>query len=280
MRVRELGDGEPAYTVIAGMHGDEPCGLAAIEALRAAESALQEPVRVVTANEPAVERSVRYLDTDLNRAFPGDPAGDAYEQRLAAELLDVVAGTTVLDLHSTRSCREPFAVVVDDHWELATATGTPHVVEAGFIGGGLLEYVDGVAVECGRLGTPTAAVNAVRITGRLLAAVGALERPAVLEPPNASEDSPARDGSGHTLPPVGREPTGYRIDGVVSGAALEFVGENFRAVDADETFARRDGAPVTADEPFVPVLMSTDGYADKLGYRASRLGSLSDCHAD
>lgn len=270
MRVEDLGSGEPRYAVIAGVHGDEPCGLRAIEAVRAASDALREPVRLVTANEPAIERSVRYLETDLNRAFPGDPEGDRYETRLAAELLDAVRGTTVLDLHSTRSCREPFTVV-DGDWRLADATGTAHVVDAAFIGGGLLAHVDGVAVECGRLGTAAAAGNAVRITGRFLSAVGALDAPDVLESAVAS----AAAEPGHELPIAGREPTCYRIDGVIEGSELAFRGVNFQAVEPGEQFASRGGEPVVADESFVPVLMSTDGYADKLGYRAQRLGSLS-----
>lgn len=272
MRRETLGGEDADYTVIAAIHGDEPCGLRAVEALRANESALREPVQVVVANERALDRGVRYVSADLNRSFPGDPTAEAEERRLAAEVLAAVSDTMVLDLHSTRSCAEPFAVMVGDQTQLAAATGTAHVVEASYVGGGLLAHAAGVAVECGRLGTTAAAGNAVRVTGRFLAAVGALDSPAAV-----TDDLPDPDPD-HPLPVVGERftPTCYRIDGEVAGTGYEFRGENFRRVERGETFAVRDEHPVTADEPFYPVLMSTDGYDDKLGYRASRLGPLDE----
>lgn len=274
MRRETLGDGKPSYTVIAGIHGDEPCGLRAIEALRANRAALAEPVQVIVANERALDRGVRYLTADLNRVFPGDRSADTHERRLAADLLAAVGETTVLDLHSTRSCAEPFAVMVGDRRRLAAATGTAHVVEASYVGGGLLSHADGVAVECGRLGTDAAAGNAVRVTARFLAAVGVLGAPETI-----TADLPAPDPD-HELPDPDTEPVCYQIDGEVAGRGYEFRGENFRRVEAGEQFADRNGQPVVADEPFYPVLMSTHGYDDKLGYRADRLGPFSAIDGD
>lgn len=276
MRIYDLGDGEPDYSVVACLHGDETCGLRAVEHLRTYRGELQDPLRLVVANERALDVSERAIDTDLNRAFVGDPEGEAYEERLAVEVYDAVRDTTVLDLHSTVSTEEPFTIVVDatEHaLDLAAASGTDHVVEAGYIGGGLLLHVDGVAVECGLKGSDAAAGNAVRIVARFLAAAELLDRPEDV----LADDLPAPT-PGHELPAKtpATPPTMYRIDGEIGDAGDEFDGENFVRVAAGERFGSRNGSPLTADDEFYPVLMSSDGYDEKLGFRAEQIGSLPE----
>ncbi|MFB6176388.1 MAG: succinylglutamate desuccinylase/aspartoacylase family protein, partial [Halobaculum sp.] len=221
MRIYDLGDGEPEYSVVACLHGDETCGLRAVEHLRRRRDELREPLRLVVANERAVDAGVRAVDTDLNRAFPGDPDGETHEERLAVEVLDAV-----LDLHSTVSSEEPFTIVVDATeraLDLAAASGTDHVVDASYVGGGLLSHVDGVAVECGLKQTNAAAGNAVRIVARFLDTAGVIDGAENL----LTEDLPAAT-PGHELPArtPAEPPTVYRIDGEVGERGDEFDGEN------------------------------------------------------
>jgi hypothetical protein len=274
VRVYDLGEGDPSYAVVACLHGDEPCGRRAVEFLQDRAPALAEPLRLVVANERAVAAGRRSVDEDLNRAFPGDPDGDTHESRLAAEVLAAVEGTTVLDLHSTVSGPEPFAVVgrtTDRSLALAAATGTDHAVDAGYLGGGLLAHVDGVAVECGLKGSDAAAGVAVRVLARFLTAAELLPSPAALL--SGTDTVPAAP-AGHRLPDRDTTPELFRIVGEAGRPGDAFTGENFERVAAGEAFARRDGEPVRADEPFYPVLMSTEGYDDKLGFRAVREGRL------
>jgi hypothetical protein len=276
VRIHDLGDGEPEYAVVACLHGDETCGLRAVEHVRDLAPELREPLRLVVANEEAIDAEMRCLDEDLNRAFPGEKDGDTHESRLAVEVLDAVAGKTVLDLHSTVSSAEPFAIVVDATQralDLAGATGTDHVVDASYVGGGLLDHVDGVAVECGIRGTDAAAGNAIRIVARFLTAAELIDDPAEL----LTDDVPA-GAPGHELPDRSPDtpPEVLRIDGEAEGAGFEFCGENFVRVAAGETFAVSDDAELTAEEAFYPVLMSTDGYDDMVGFTATRLGALPD----
>lgn len=66
---------------------------------------------IILANTAAMARNERFIDQDLNRAFPGDPRGDV-EQRLAAELMDITAGYDyVLDVHTTTSPMTGVAIV-------------------------------------------------------------------------------------------------------------------------------------------------------------------------
>jgi len=278
VRVHDIGDGEPAHAVVACLHGDEPCGLRAVDYVRDHQTALAGPLRLVVGNERALAADSRSVDEDLNRTFPGDRTSDSHESRLAAELLDALDGLTVLDLHSTVSSAEPFAVVgtpTDRSLALAAAAGTDNVVDASYLGGGLLAHVDGVAVECGRQGSTAAGGVAVRVTARFLAAAGLLGAPGDLlaAADTVPEFVPTAE-PGHHLPVRETPPTLFRIVEPAGEPGDVFVGENFVRVAAGEPFARRDGEPVAAREPFYPVLMSTDGYADKLGYRAIRVGRL------
>jgi Succinylglutamate desuccinylase len=79
MKVYELGEGTPEVAVVGGIHGDEPCGPLAIKRLLAEELTVERPVKLIIANEEALEAGQRYLEADLNRVFPGDPNADAHE---------------------------------------------------------------------------------------------------------------------------------------------------------------------------------------------------------
>ncbi|WP_435155190.1 succinylglutamate desuccinylase [Haladaptatus sp. DFWS20] len=256
MRVEIAGDGTPELAAVACLHGNEICGKTAIERVLAENPDVERPVCFVIANEEAIAEHVRCIDEDLNRAFPGDPDGNTHESRLAAEMLPHVRDCAVLDLHSTRSHPKPFGLIAqlnERTKRLACATGTSRVVDVSYIAGGLIDHVDGVAVECGLRGTEQAERNAERILRNFLGVMGALD----------------------TLSEAG-DPELYRIFDVVEGAGYEFVGENFVRVETGTVFARRDDEELRADQSFYPVLMSTDGYKDILGFQAERVGKLSD----
>ena len=111
MEVFEVGEGTPEIAVVGGIHGDEPCGVRAVERLLADDEEFERSVKLIIANEEALEVGERYVERDLNRAFPGDPDGDTHEGRLAHRLQQELTGCTTLAIHSTQSYAEPFAVI-------------------------------------------------------------------------------------------------------------------------------------------------------------------------
>lgn len=259
MRIERLGDGPPEVAIVAGIHGDEPCGVAAVERLLSADLAVRRPVALVVANEPALEAGERYLEADLNRSFPGDPDGDADEERLAAELTAVLDGCETLAIHSTRSTADPFAVVAElDEWSrrIVPALSAVALVETGAtVEGRLFAAVDRlIEVEAGHQGSAGAAENAYRLVLDFLVATGVLP------------------GT-----PVRRELPVYRIRDRIEKApadSYEVFADNFRLVPAGDTYASVDGQPLTAEEPFYPVLLSADGYESLFGYTAELSGRL------
>jgi hypothetical protein len=253
MHVETLGDGHPAYTIVACVHGDETCGWHAFNRLKASDRSLNEPVKFVLANERAFKLGFRFCDTDLNRVMPGDAASDKHEERLAARLHRELRDTTVLDFHSTESRGCPFAIVTGKDaasQQLARSTGLDRVVDVSYLGGGVTRDVTGVAIECGYYDDEDAATMAHRILLHFLAAEDVIDSPAAPSDPDL-----------------------FEVTGEAKGKGFTFVGENFRRVEAGEVFAKKDGTVRRAETPFVPVLMSTHGYEKRIGFKAQRARS-------
>ncbi len=251
MHVETLGKGNPAYTIVACVHGDETCGWHAVNRLKASDVALTAPVKFVVANERAFRLGRRFCDVDLNRVGRGDPRSERHEERLAARLRHELEGTAVLDVHATESRGCPYAIVTggdEASYRLAQSTGLDRVVDASYLDGGVTRDVTGVAVECGYYDDEDAATMAHRILLHFLAVEGLIDR-------EASRSTP----------------TVYEIVGEAEGRGFTFAADNFRRVEAGEVFARKDGAVRRAEVPFYPVLMSTHGYVNRIGFKARKV---------
>lgn len=266
MRVYQLGDGVPEVAVVGAIHGDEPCGADAIEQIVAEEPDVDRPVKLIVANEEALEREIRYVDEDLNRVFPGDPDGDTHERRLAHALNSEISDCTTLSLHSTQSYGEPFALV--ETVDAIARSICPHlpieaVVEAvEFVEGRLIQSAHTIEVECGFQGSEEAATNAYWVVQSFLATTG------VIDPPMAES---TLDAGNRAAVPV------FRLRDVipkVDARSYEIDATNFERVEAGERFATADGKEIRAEEPFYPVLMSAYGYEDVFGYVAEKVGDL------
>ncbi|MFC7177644.1 succinylglutamate desuccinylase/aspartoacylase domain-containing protein [Halosegnis marinus] len=265
MRVEQLGEGEPDLAIVGSIHGDEPCGARAVERLLLEAPDVSRPVKLVVANEEALERNVRYVEEDLNRAFPGAPDADTHEGRLAHELLAELRGCTVLSMHSTQSYDRPFALSTDTD-ALARAVvphlGVDALVQTGeFAEGRLIDFIDVVEVECGYQGSDEAAENAYRLCREFLGAVGAL-----------GEASPER-----TDIPVFR--LERQLPKPVGATEYETYAENFERVAEGDRYARADDEEFVAERPFYPILLSAYGYENVFGYAGSLVGRLDD-HAE
>jgi len=251
MRVEKLGEGEPEYAVIGSIHGDEPCGKKAIERFLSEDWEVEKPVKFIIANEKALEKNKRYLETDLNRSFPGDPESELHEERLAAEIMEEVDGLRVLDLHSTRSYPKPFATLSslnEGIKSLCKSAGVENAVYFPESNGTLNGQTESVIVEAGYQQSDQAAENSYSVLVNFLAAEGVIDAEYELS-----------------------EPEFYRYYGTVEGSGYKFLAENFQKVEKGEVFAENGEEELKAEEDFYPVLMSTDGYEDIVGYKAEEM---------
>ena len=261
MRVETLGEGEPEVAVVGAIHGDEPCGSVAVESLADADPAVERPVKLIVANERALEAGDRYVDEDLNRAFPGGPDADTHEGRLAHELLAELRGCEILSLHSTRSYAAPFALVdeMDGHARsVCPYLSVEAVVEtAQYSEGRLIAYPDVVELECDLQRSAVAAENAKSLVREFLVAAGVL----------------AGDGERPRHHPL----SVFRLDQRIpkeTADGYEVLVENFERVAEDERFAAADGEPLRAERPFYPILLSAYGYENVFGYAGDLVDRL------
>ena len=267
MKIIERGtSGSARVAIVGGLHGDEPAGERIVE--RLAER-LPDPeatdaegvVRLIIANERALEAGVRYTDTDLNRAFPGDRDSDEYERALAPEIMDAVDDMdAVLAIHTSHSVPPPFAIyseLTDSVRRTVTGMPVDYVLDASGLRGTTLDSVipHTVSVEVGHQGSEEAVEVGYEMMLAFLRAHGALDD----EPPTFS---PATIIEG--------------IKEVPKGSGEPQVNyANFEEIPEGEVFASDDEYTHRVDEAgIVPVLASEQGYEDIFGLYGRITGTL------
>jgi len=247
--------GAADVAVVGGVHGDEPAGERIVRRLA---DALPDAgngdgiVRLIVANEPALEAGTRFVDADLNRSFPGDEDSDDYERALAPKLAAELEGIeAVLVIHTSHSAPPPFAIfsrLTDSTRRTVTGMPVEYALDSGNLRSTTLDsVVDGaVSIEAGRQGSEEAVEFGYEAALSFLRAHGALDD----EPPTFTETTVV-EGT-EEVPKGGGEPH------------LNY--GNFEEIPAGEVFASDDVYTHRVEEPgVVPVLASEHGYDDIFG---------------
>jgi predicted deacylase len=184
----------PHVAVTGLVHGDEPCGRAAIGRLLATGV---RPARgrlsLALVNLAAEREARRFLDRDMNRLWRDDwlDADRASREAARARELRPWLATVdrLLDLHTTASVARPFLVLADrpKARAVADAMGWPatqqlmpggcaegrHLIDYGRFGDPA-DPVAALTVECGRHDDPAAGEVALSAALRFLAVTGML----------------------------------------------------------------------------------------------------------
>ena len=265
MRVETIGperaNEAAAVAVVGGIHGDEPCGVRAIERFLAEGpvAAVERPVKLIVANERALDAGTRYVEGDLNRLFPGDPDGDIHEERLAHDLWREIRGCKTLGFHATVSFDEAFGTLANltpEKAQIMRALPLDHAADfTGVVSGRSVNLPDFVNVEAGFQGSDAAADNAYDCLLSYLRVMDAL--------------------------PGGPEPTPtphYRVRETIEkepGTTYRVHVENFERVPTGTAYATTGtGEELVAAADFWPVLLSASGHDALLGYTADRTGEI------
>lgn len=245
------GNGEPELVVVGSLHGDEPAGKNAIQRLLEENHDFRKPVKFIIANEKALEKDERYVDCDLNRSFPGKKNSVHHEDRLAVKITGEIKGKSVLDLHTTHSTEEPFATMedtADDSMDFISSANVENAVYFPEDSGTMIHQAEtGIIVETGPQGTEQAVEDAYKVLRNFLACQGVIDGECKRSDPQLFK----------------------HVETVEED--WKFEAENFQRVEEGEVYATRGTEKLEADEAFYPVLMSTNGYSGKLGYKAEKL---------
>ena len=98
-------------------HGNEVLGLEVVNKLKNIQ-VVNGSIAFHTANELAVKQNRRFIDSDLNRSFPGSISGN-HEQQIASEMMKYIPYFDyVIDIHSTVSDTKDCLIIEDNSSEI------------------------------------------------------------------------------------------------------------------------------------------------------------------
>jgi len=221
--------------IVACVHGNEPYGLEVGKNLPSSCS-------FFIANEKALRENKRFIDTDLNRCFPGKIDGN-HEEYLAYQLTkNLKSFDYVIDLHSTPQNCEMFGILTKPNKEkmrLAKLLGLKRIVIM------TQEYASGKAlidvVECG-ISLEIGPHQSNEISKQALAAINNLTEKREVE--NQVFEI-------------------YEVFCIIRGKISNVCMNNFQEVKKGQSIAvQEDGSQQKATFDFVPVLVGKKAYSD------------------
>ena len=123
----------PSLAFVYCMHGDEVVGKVVADRIRQLPL-LKGKVVFIIANPDAYKQEKRFVESDLNRVFPGTETG-TYEEVLAHGLTKVIAQVDhLIDIHGTTGLTDPYAIVTKYDqvlFDLIRSAGIANVVLMG-----------------------------------------------------------------------------------------------------------------------------------------------------
>lgn len=183
----------PSVVLMAGVHGDEPCGLDAFRELIPDVDIEKGKLTFLLGNRKAIEAGTREYQENLNRIFqPDKNLTDAqkqtYEYKRSREMMPVLAEADIsLDLHSSSTSEtEPFVICEPHSNDIATYLPA-NIVVSGFDElhpTGTDAYVNqqggkGICLECGNHTDASAKKVAIEAVKNLLHMLGMQKRESV-----------------------------------------------------------------------------------------------------
>ncbi len=251
----------PFVGIVGALHGNEPCGLAVLEALQDPEHPIRQGLRfgtlvLIHGNPDATRAGQRHTTggVDLNRVFDFSFVHTvprhawAVEHHRALALRPVVESLdAVLDLHSATLPTDPFAIARAPFVPLARQLGCRHVTygweRPEILSTHMLCSVvsarnrPAIAVECGQHDDPGSVARAFDVTARFLAALG------LLPPMESRPGEPAQVVE--VVHRVAKPGADFRFVRVFRG---------FDRVSRGETIGRGGGVDLVASDDFVVML--------------------------
>ncbi|MCD8494519.1 MAG: succinylglutamate desuccinylase/aspartoacylase family protein [Candidatus Pacebacteria bacterium] len=175
----------PTSVILVGVHGNEPCGVRALEHILPNLTLTRGTVHVLLGNPRAYQKGVRFTEMNLNRAFQEDTAyttseQSTYEYQRSREIMQYLdKATALLDIHSAQAPTAPFifcderalALAKESSPDVATYVLDVEKFEQGGTDGYMSRKGDiGICIECGQHDDPQAVDVAERAVRAFLGA--------------------------------------------------------------------------------------------------------------
>lgn len=144
---------------IAALHGDEGFGVEVLKKVEGKFSKDEYNYDWIIGNPKAWENNVRFTEVDLNRVAPGSLNSEVYEERRAAELIELSEQySSVIDIHGTNANSGIFILIPNPtivNLMLATSMPIENVViwaaKVSKVTGPVTQYLKcpSLEIECG-----------------------------------------------------------------------------------------------------------------------------------
>ena len=196
----------PTVVFFAGIHGNEPAGIFALEAVLNALSPqdVSGTIYGISGNLAALEKQLRFISCDLNRIWTRDRLKDLYEKehlsedevqqldiyKLLWDILDHHSGPFYFfDLHTTSSKTLPFITINDALINRRFSKVFPVPIVLGieeYLSGPLLSYINEIGYvslgfESGQHDDPEAITNAKAFIAMALVNTGSVTDKPVID---------------------------------------------------------------------------------------------------
>lgn len=247
MRVTNFGNGKTKIGVVGCQHGDELLGKQIINRLMPQRRGPNVSLKLLIANEEAMAQNKHFVQSDLNRSFPGREVG-TIEQELAFKIRQELQDCTfVIDIHSTWANMADAIIVTSGifsnplvrHLIDKVPIEKVLVMKGNEIGGGssLIDHTNaGVALEFSRRVPIWQATKVVEST--ILNIEG--------------------DASAEVVKDI------FYVNGFLDSVHGDKVKmENFRPVRKGDLIIERAGRPISAEFDFTPIFVGESSYKDK-----------------
>lgn len=251
---------DPSFKVliVGCTHGDELIGTWILNELSAIKL-LRGSITGILANTRAMERGVRYLESDLNRSFPGNLNG-TYEERLATKLLPIIKDADlVIDIHSTRSDLRSAMITTKlspSTRKLAVAAHAPRLLVMEITkNNALISHAKlGIAFEYGNDSRKSTRVATLRGIKKILQHHKMISGKSYAGQRHKTEVLRVRQAV--------KKPTGYALAGTV---------KNFKYIKEGEIFAVNGESSIRAKKGFYPILFGNNTYPDIFGFMGEKI---------
>ncbi len=250
--------------IVGCTHGNESIGFKVINSLQALLGR-NKNVHFLIANPYAFSRNVRFLETDLNRSFPGKIDG-SFEERLAHQIRPMIMSyDIVVDVHSTSSGLR-YAVVIkkvnDETIALAKCTNAKYVLHMDATQGNALisDAKVGIAFEYGSDKDPRTYRDTLNGVCLILQSLGYVVK--------TNAKPPARKIF-FRISEVIPKPKGFiAIKGV----------KNYKRLMRGQVYAHNPMSKkvLRAGESFCPILFGENSYKDIFGFKGDRVFEMEE----
>lgn len=241
-----------------GTHGDERIGLKVARAIKKIDIKIGR-LTVNIANPRAFKLNKRFIDEDLNRAFPGKKNGN-YEEQRAYKLLPLIkSADIVIDIHSTTSelrdalivtklnnkIKEYVYIISPKYLLVMNATKKTVLISHAKIG---------LAFEYGKDNDPKVAEKIIDGIKSLLVHIGMIEK----LKKNETKIKPSFFDVYKSVP----KPKGAILDKKI---------KNYTLVKKNQIYAFIKNKKIKAAEDFYPILFGNKNYKNIFGFAGKKL---------